>query len=252
MHPVIPIKIGDVTLTAVIDSGSPISVISDTVFQKCSEIMTCPTLPMQRTMIKGAIANKTLQVKQQTYLDFQCQGNKFSAHFLIVPTLSTEVILGIDFLQRHKAILDFNNSEISFQLQGKPVTIKFDDWVSQKEEQFNCFILRSDTVQQSLDIPHQTTASDGQADFSTNDQQEINVHDVIQTKIEQIVQCSDWHKQQLRDILTTHSSVFVQQPGTIKNFQYRFQVKEHTKFCVRPYPIPAHFRDQVKLEIKKC
>lgn len=237
------------TLTAVLDSGSPVSVISDSIFQKCSKIMTCPTLPMQRTMIKGAIANKTLQVKQQTYLDFSCQGNTFSAHFLIVPTLSTEVILGTDFLQKHKAILDFNNSEISLEQQGTTVNIKFDEWISNKEEQFNCLILRSDTMQQSVDSPYLNTTSVSQTNFVSNDPEEVDLNSVIQAKVEHITHCSDYHKQQLHNILTTHASVFVQQPGTIKDFQYKFQIKEHTPFCVRPYPIPAHFKEQVKLEI---
>lgn len=251
LHPVIPIKIGGVQLSAVIDSGSPLSIISDTAFQKCNKNISCLILPMQRTTIQGAIAGKSLQIKQQTYLDFTCQDHTFSAHFLIVPTLSTEMILGTDFLQKYKAILDFNNCEISMQHEGKSVVIKFQDWISCKEEQFNCFCLHTDALPQFLDVPYDSPLFNNRMISSLDNEQNVNLNNLIQTKVNQVTQCSDNERQQLQSILKTHATVFIPQPGTIKDFQYKFQVKEHTPFCVRPYPIPALFKDQVKLEIQK-
>lgn len=78
---------------------------------------------------------------------------------------------------------------------------------------------------------------------------DLDVNSVIKNKVQDAEGCDEAYRRELESILQENSEVFMRKTGTIKGFQYSFRVKEHNRFCVRPYIIPAHYRDRVREEI---
>lgn len=248
VHPVLNIAVGKHIFSAVLDSGSPVSVISDNAFERCMEIYNCPVLPLQKIKLKGAISGKGVEVKRQTCIDFICQGQRFNMNFLIVPLLSTELILGVDFMNKYKAILNFNEGDVSVEVDEETINLRFDDVMCKQEEMVNrlCFLTQN--------MSHSWPTSPGKNAFNFNMSRGIELekdtNEMISDKVEKVENGSESDKRELAKILFSHSSVFSRRTGTIKGFQYKFRVKEHTKFSVKPYPIAAHYRDQVKEQIQ--
>lgn len=248
IHPVIKIEVGNYKFSAVLDSGSPISVISDTAFKKCSEVYDCPVLPLRRIKLKGAISSKGVEVKQQTCIDFMCQNQRFNMNFFIVPLLCTELILGVDFMSKYKAILNFNDGEISVVSDDEVINLSFDDVMCRQEETVNRLCFLTQTVSDDLLTP--TGSNVLNLNMSKDIKLEKDVNEMILEKIRRVETGSQHDKNELRKLLLSHSSVFSRHTGTIKGFQYSFRVKEHTKFSTKPYPIAAHYREQVKEQIQ--
>lgn len=248
-YPLINVSVGTTAFIAVLDSGSPVSVISEDVYGKYREILECPTLPLRKIKIQGAISSKSVDVKQQICLDFKCQGHDFTANLLIVPLLSTQIILGNDFLNAHKAILNFNDAEVDLQIQGKSVTLKFDNCISDHEEDVNCLcFLREHLPHFMSDFSED--ALNNIYDSDSNKELYLDFNSVIQDKVNNVEQCSEDVRTELFHILQSNAAAFKPGIGTIKGFQYKFQVKQHEPFCVPPYRIPFQYRERVKAELQ--
>lgn len=249
VHPILNVAVGKHQFCAVLDSGSPISVISEDAFEKCMEIYNCPVLPMQKIKLKGAISGKGVEVKRQTCIEFNCQGVRFCMNFVIVSLLSTELILGVDFMNKYNAIMNFNDGDICVMIDNEMKNLRFNDVICKQEEMVNriCFL----TQNMSCTWPTLPDNNTFERRTPCGIELESDINDIISKKVENVEIGSDSDKRKLADILFSHSSVFSRHTGTIRGFQYRFRVKEHDKFSVKPYPIAAHYRAQVKEEIQK-
>ena len=53
-------------------------------------------------------------------------GGEYENTFLVVRGLNLEVILGNDFLKRHKAVIDFNKWVVELDHEVKPVRVSFE------------------------------------------------------------------------------------------------------------------------------
>lgn len=250
IHPIIEVQVASSKFSVVIDSGSPFNIISTQAFEKCKTLTDCPTLPVKKIVIQGALAGKKTNITQQTQIEISCLGISFPINFVIVPILTTEMIFGMEFLRNFGAILNFNDSLITFHVQGKSIKVRFDQWLTPEEQNFNIFCLNQDdnyVCARGAKFPLFTTTVPN----LQNDHIQADIHRAIQQKIEQIPPGNEVHKERLSNILKQNTSVFYPKPGTIKNFQYKFRVKPHQKFAVKSYPIPQQYRDKVKQEIEQ-
>lgn len=245
IHPIVSVKIGKINLSAVLDSGSPVSVISEVTFKKYQNLLNGPILPLHCTKIRGVISSKPVEIRQQTYAEFLCQGHLFSANLLIVPRLTTQIILGVDFLSKYKVILDFNTACATAFVQENAIQIKFEDWITRYEEGASClkFLSISNATQ---DVKPDDDITDKHFQTERIDL----ISDIIKKKLVEVEGASERDKEELFLILRRYSRVFANSPGTIKNFLYEFKIKEHNKFFVPPYPIPIVYRERVKAEIQ--
>ena len=90
-----------------IDTGSEVSVISENGLEKLKEInKNIPSLPVAGVTIIGITGVRSKRVTKQVQLNMLINGVEFENTFLVVRGLNLEVILGNDFLKRHKAVID--------------------------------------------------------------------------------------------------------------------------------------------------
>ena len=85
-----------------LDSGSAVSLVRQDIVKSCN---TVSQLPFPQIQLVTASGDK-LPITDYVRVPIEVQGNKLSHDFLVVNKLITPVILGIDFLQKHKLTLN--------------------------------------------------------------------------------------------------------------------------------------------------
>jgi predicted aspartyl protease len=100
-------EFGDARVSALIDTGAKHSCISERAYQSLVatgyEGLQFPVQPEISPLSIGLC----ISVKTGVLLTFKIDGDDFQQTFLVVPKLSREVILGADFLEENRIIIDF-------------------------------------------------------------------------------------------------------------------------------------------------
>lgn len=211
-----------------VDTGSYASVIQEGLFEECNRGITWPVLPLQRTKVRGAISGKRVVVNKQVEIPFCCNGVQFHGNFLIVPDLTVDIILGLDFLRRHAAVINLREQVVEVCVDERVARLPFKNATEvgvPEREKGICYIERNngELIGEQLE-------------------------GVVREKLAHI--SDHYQRRQLEQILLSLQEVFSTQPGTVENFVYRFKVKEHRSFASRSYPIPQHYRRLVEGELK--
>lgn len=120
--PIINIKLQDIEVQALVDSGSQISCVSEEFLKKHMEkFKRCPILPLVNSSAVGATGGKPIKIKQQIFVQISVNNCRFEQILLIVPSLTRDCILGIDLLREQKGIMNFREDK----LQIKPEDIEY-------------------------------------------------------------------------------------------------------------------------------
>ena len=117
----IPIRLGNCKVRALLDSGSTISAINGNLFQK-SEFASLPLKTPKVLHIIGA-GGATHPIQGQIDLQFSIGGLLLSQTFYVIPAFRQSMILGTDFLQKNEACLDWQNNTLSLRQNTVNVNI---------------------------------------------------------------------------------------------------------------------------------
>jgi hypothetical protein len=97
--------------TVLLDSGSDVSCIST---EYMAQIDSCRTL-LPSVVTHGVTANDTaLKFEGRVPIDISIDGISVEHMFYVCSGLSSKCLLGKDFMQAHKGVLDFDNNEFTF------------------------------------------------------------------------------------------------------------------------------------------
>ena len=99
---------GEKTLMALFDSGSTYSCIHPDCVKKLATLEK-----LRHSKLLGTASTDTyVQINHATRLDFFIDDSMLSDEFLVVPTLSEEVILGVGTFQKWRIKLDFETDSV--------------------------------------------------------------------------------------------------------------------------------------------
>lgn len=248
VYPILRVTVGDTTLTAIIDSGSQITAISEEAFLRCMAKQNWPTFSMKKTRIKGAIAGRHTEVSTQTRMTLRCQGHDIDINLLVVPSLSIDLIIGMDALSQYQAVLDIGRGELLLRKNGN-ITIQFAEQATsaQLPEQY----LRMTKCHEKASRAEDLADNVGESEPSSPAEIVEEVTQIIEERVAAIESLPESDREQLRGVLHRNAQVFLPKTGAIQNFEYAFKVRDHTKFFVPPYPIPMVYREKVAREIER-
>ena len=105
-------NIKNMTVYCLLDTGSQITAISESFFNNLNKSNDLLALPVSNIIVSTAIGKKTTHVKSQVYLELEIEGIKIMHIFLIIPFLSSDVILGNDFNVINGIIIDYWRGEV--------------------------------------------------------------------------------------------------------------------------------------------
>ena len=105
----IPIKVGNLKCSSLIDSGADINVISEQLIRN----IPCQKVKPDKQFIT-AVDNQRVAILYMIFVDVDIGGHKLNVKFYVVSDLHPTVILGLDFLKSQHIVLDFKNKKLHF------------------------------------------------------------------------------------------------------------------------------------------
>lgn len=226
--------------TALLDSGASVSAMSDTLYnilKNDSSNFVIPSFPLSNTFLTTAITNKSVKINSQIYLNFYINDYKTHAIFLIVPHLSTPLILGTDWLVENGINLNYNTRKILFPSPFKSVPFKIvstnhnNDLINSLRQvvvnNIHSGCISDTSAENLLPLPPSQNCTFNNIPLDDNQQQQIN------------------------SLLKKFHHIFQDTPGVHKSFTYKFNVRDHVPYKIKPYPVPFCRRAAVQHEINK-
>ena len=103
---IINVKICDITVPCLLDTGFTISVVSTRLIDKIPSHAQVPSSNIP--IIMCSLANGTLtQILFSVLLICEIGGNNYKIQFYVLPSLEKDLILGITFIKVFRVIIDF-------------------------------------------------------------------------------------------------------------------------------------------------
>ena len=117
----IQVNTGGKHFRTLVDTGSEISVIAENILGELREVnKNIPDLPI------GVTGVRSKRVTKQIHLSFLINDTDFENTFLVVKGLSLDIILGNDFLQRNRAVINFKEKVIELDGGDRSVRVNFE------------------------------------------------------------------------------------------------------------------------------
>lgn len=225
--PMLDATVNNIRTGILIDTGAEFSAISDKFIRNNKKYFkNADILPVNNTSIKTA-TNTTEVVKQQILVNMKIKDVDFDAPMLVVKNLISDVILGIDQLNRIHAVINLEQRSINFRINDKNYTADLSYKNNRNNTRYEC----NEPIQ--IKRP------------------EIKIRDNNGVCIEQNHLPNAKHKQILRQLLDKHSDIFSDTPKLTNTYTHKIEVTDESKFVRRTYPIPIHHQHQVELEIQE-
>lgn len=106
--------------TCLIDTGASASVLSESLFQLIRiKEKGMLILPTSGILCSGALRKTTQRVKFQCLVDVKVGENIYQILFLVIPSLNTDIILGIDVLETWGSIINLRKYILSIESEKK-------------------------------------------------------------------------------------------------------------------------------------
>ena len=96
-----------ITVNALVDTGSEITAISEQLFNDHQGVLNrCPSLPLAGITVHGATGGRPVKVNRQIFTEINLEGIIENATLFIIPKLTSDLIVGVDFLRKIKTKID--------------------------------------------------------------------------------------------------------------------------------------------------
>lgn len=246
--PEVMMGIGDQQVSALIDSGSEISGISEQFFNSLNRqgLKPLPSLPVPQLTIIGATKGKSKRVNRQVYLTLKLQGQDFHAACLVIPQLTRDIILGVDFMQNHNVVVNFATG--SLQIGDVMVSMTKKGQLVRKQ-------IEAMRIQIAEDVGSAKDAIQILGAAMNSDP--IDIHYVAvgnrENELWEAVENCDSEnvreREQLYALLDEFRDVFADEPGLTTEYVARIPVRDTTPFKQKMYPIPWAVRTEVGNQI---
>lgn len=216
--PELNIKLNNICINALLDTGSSINVISEAWYLGNKERLgKINILPLNNTTVRGAVGAKSTSIKKQILLNVTINNFTDDVVFLIIPGLNHNCIIGMELLKSLKCIIDLKNNQLKFDKNNK--------------EECN-------SNQQIIDLMK----------LNINE----NVGEInFENAVKEILTVDEVQKQRLIQILSMYATVFRDEPGRINGYEQKIEVTDTSPFFQRIWPIPLAHREKVEQEIQR-
>jgi len=241
-RPEIAINLFNNSHNALLDSGASISAISQDLFSLLNlnpAQHKIPLFPLTGILLTTALSNKSIKIKSQIYLNFSIQNYQTHGIFLVVPQLSTPLILGTDWLLENGVTIDYNNKIISIPSLKKPVPFKLiiDHDPSSLVNSLKNINITNDHLTM---YEHPSHPIPQIYPFETEKNIALNEFPL-----------NNFQQNLVTSVLQKYQPIFQDKPGLHTFFSYKFNVKPHDPYKIKPYPVPFSRRPAVQKEVDK-
>nr|XP_015840034.1 PREDICTED: retrovirus-related Pol polyprotein from transposon 17.6 [Tribolium castaneum] len=229
------------SVTALLDTGSEVSCISEEVWSKLIETGNKPpTLPVTSIHLRGAIGQRSCQVVIQCYLEIKIDEHLYPVVALVVKNLIKPTILGADWLNEQRAVIDFDNNEILLRNGEKHHSFPFRKTTEIPPEP-------EDYVEDlvgHIEVNHSAPIT------TCNKKQHLESPSALQAKVDPL-KIPEAEKRKLIHLLQEYRCIFSSRPGLTHKYTHEIKLHDKTPFLKRPYPVPFALRPAVDATIQE-
>ena len=236
--PEVEIKIENCPVIALIDTGSRITRISESIYNKFfNHFKTCASFPLIEVQASGFTGEKSVRLKKQFRAQVTLGTWKGELDFLIIPKLVRECILGAHL--KLKLIIDLDHRIISLENLLDPAVKNTMSLAT--EQEIHRITVEWQDSDDFLDL-------DEKGPIPTSD--EITDEE-IEGKLLEVDDITDAQKQRLRDLIYKYKDIFRKAPGRFKFSEYKLEFQDENPYFFKSYPIPLKHLAKVDSEIDR-
>ena len=226
--PTVRIQLENLNVTALADSGSQVSCLSEKFYQENLDIFKgCPCLPISQVCVVGATGGRPIRLRKQILANIRISKLEHKTTMLIVPNLTKDCVLGIDVLRSVGGVIDLTNNKLTVQdNNGKRYVTEMQEETGLNSTTTELYCLK---LVKTLD---QLTP------------------DQLEEKIKSMGKIPPQDQRKYKDLLWKYRRVFNSQPGRISCYYHRLTLKEGNLPCARTYPIPLKYEKKADEQIQ--
>ena len=270
-------------VSALIDSGSDITCIAESLYTELKLAGELLELPVTNLSVYVAIGKKNVTIKRQVQLELEIGKIKSVHPFLVIPGLSTSVIIGSDWMDKNRVIIDYENCKI--KLLGEYLPDEFTvfrsvDMIQQlqacKQISVNQLLWYKGPVRKNLvenvniraivcdmvDEGNENLINGSSRESVTaqkkcvgsqalGDARRVGLESELREYVSNIKTLDLEQKKIMYNLLWTHRNVFSSEPGRACIYEHVIRLSVQKPYVRKSYPVPLHQRDAVKIEINK-
>lgn len=240
--PEITIVLGRIKVNALIDTGSKITCISKELFDKYSDAWKhFPTLPLVGVQAMGFTGEKSISVKKQfrAPLSLGCFLTEYN--FLVVPKLVRECILGIDFQDHYKALINVSDKTITLY---DPESNQSDELSFNMNEMHECD--REEMISFCDNISSNWFEDVQVHNISCDQGPECLSDDEINLKLDSIEFASESERKALFNLIHRYREIFSKTPGRFLSYEYTFKMIDTSPFFRKSRPVEWQMRGTLR------
>lgn len=148
--PHINIYINDVKYEILLDSGIEISVIStdykNQIINKDTKTLVLPLVGLNIYLVVG---EKSTKVTKQILLPIKIKTNLIHAPFIIVQQLNEGGIMGSNFLETYKTVINYESKMVEFKINHEKITIPLE---SKTSKPIHIKTISTNVMKESMEI----------------------------------------------------------------------------------------------------
>lgn len=230
--PEINLVIGNMSLSALVDTGSEVTCISENLcFQLQRDLVQLPVLPLKAIQIQGAFSKKSRRITKQVLLTTMLGGVAFDFCCLVIPDLLKPFIIGIDWLTEHKCIMSLEEQTLQVNSLDQVVKIPVSLTTIVKDSE-------------KLDV------SDDAEFFESYALTKESKEELIKKKVHEADLIPE-HRTQLLELLTDFKDLFSEMPGLTHLYKHEITMKDEEPINRRSYPVPYALRPAVEDKLRE-
>lgn len=232
--PEIKVRIYDMEITCLIDTGAQVTAIASDIFDKLKskvgDIMKVIQVP--NIQLKGAIGQRSQKVNKLVLLPIEIGEDVIHSPCLVVEKLIRPIILGFNWLQDNKVRL----------CCGVPSTISVGS-LGNKQFEINSFL----TADKTIELDCETYECNC---IESDVVEEVILNPDLNSYIKSL-NIDNLEEAYLKQLLIRRQKVFTEKLGCTNLYEHRIKMIDETPFVKYPYPVPLAYRDKVEEKIKE-
>ena len=265
---------------AIVDTGSQMSIISEHLFNQLmnknnNEIKS---IPVQNLYIMGITGIRNRKVNKQVYLNLCISNVEFQTLFIVVKDIHVNLLLGVDFLELYKGVIDIENKLCKFINGSKTVITEIVSQELRQAEKIswcNCMQFGDDELWEMKSnevLLFKEGIESGVADvYCQNGRTQKSViygDPKVDTENDNILVencklniandvylppklCSSDDVVRFHQLLCRYRHIFSDKPGKVSNYKMKLLLKDNPVLKSKTYPIPFSKRIQVNEKIQE-
>lgn len=108
-------------IKVLIDTGAQISLITNKLYEDLlAKKIEMITVPITKFPVRGAFSDKDEVLAFKVSIEMKIGGNFFNGEFYVLKRLPYRMIIGIEFLVAHEAIINCATNQVEIQLKEAP------------------------------------------------------------------------------------------------------------------------------------